>query len=161
VSLDQKQYAFAEVVPHTQPMVLLDDIEARGDDYVTASVVLSPESPFAEDSGVPAWVGIEYMAQTIAAFSGVGAREQGLPIKMGFLVGSRSYKSSVSEFPFGTRLFVHAEQIIQGDNGLFVFSCSISCRDKMDENNSEKILAEANLNVFQPDDPEAFLSGGG
>ena len=44
---------------------------------------------FVEDGQVPAWVGIEYMAQAIAAWAGCRARAAGKPPQLGFLLGSR------------------------------------------------------------------------
>jgi predicted hotdog family 3-hydroxylacyl-ACP dehydratase len=60
-------YSFESVVPHTGTMVLLDQIEYWDETGLQASVTIRADAPFADVSGVPAWVGIELMAQTIAA----------------------------------------------------------------------------------------------
>ena len=65
-----------ELVPHRPPMLLLDRVLAYDGECVTCETVLRPDSPFADQGHVPAVVGIEYMAQTIAAGAGLrGARK--------------------------------------------------------------------------------------
>lgn len=139
---------FEAYVPHASPMALLDDIVHCDDDSLEATVVIRRDAPFAEAVGVPSYVGIEYMAQSIGAFAGVTARQQQQPIKIGFLVGSRRYQCNCAYFPVGVKLQVSVRREVEGDNGLSVFACRIS---------GANIEASANLNVFQPSDPAAFL----
>ena len=58
-------------------MLLLDRVLSYDGECVVCETVLGPDSPFAEQGHVPALVGIEYMAQTIAAGAGLSAREKG------------------------------------------------------------------------------------
>ena len=143
------RYRFEDVVPHASPMALMDFVEHWDDSSLESSVLIRPDAPFAEEMGVPSWVGIEYMAQTIGAFAGVHARQKSEPVKIGFLVGCRRYTCSHSWFPLGSSLRVTVKQEIMGENGLSVFECRI--------NGDDNIEAHANLNVFQPDDPDSFL----
>lgn len=147
-------YSVASVVPHTAPMILVDHIVSWDHTRLTATVTICSEAPFAEQSGVPAWVGIEYMAQTIAAFAGCKARSEQKPIKIGFLVGSRRYESSHGYFPLGATLEICTQEVIVGENGLSVFECSLQGTGE-----HTHITATANINVFQPEDPDAFLEG--
>jgi predicted hotdog family 3-hydroxylacyl-ACP dehydratase len=133
-------------------MVLLDQIEYWDETGLQASVTIRADAPFADVSGVPAWVGIELMAQTIAAFGGCRARRAGQPVKIGFLVGSRRYSVSHTYFPIGTHLQVNVQEIVTGDQGLSVFECTL--------HGPGDISASANINVFQPEDPEQFLQSG-
>ncbi|MFL0796643.1 MAG: hotdog family protein [Cellvibrionaceae bacterium] len=149
------QYAVEDVVPHARPMALLDTILEWSDTHLIAEVAILEDSPFTDSEGVPSWVGIEYMAQTIAAYAGVQAREHQEPVKIGFLVGSRRYNCNSSYFPIGSKLQVSINQEVQSESGLAVFQCCISGIDQ----NNKAIEASANLNVFQPNDPESFLSG--
>lgn len=143
-----------EVVPHAGLMSLLDRVIDFEDDSLRAEVAVGPESLFAEKKGIPAWVGIEYMAQTIAAYAGVQRRLNGLEVMVGFLVGSRRYESSHSYFPLGSILTVEVQREFQADNGLGVFACAIQGEDA----DGKQITATAALNVFQPDDVEEFLA---
>ena len=142
--------AFEDFVPHSAPMALLDFVEQWSDDSLEASVTIRPDAPFAEAQGVPAWVGIEYMAQAIGAYAGVHARENNEAIKIGFLVGCRRYTCNQQFFPLGEHFTVRVKRDIQGDNGLNLFECEIL---------GDNLVAKANLSVFQPTDPDSFLGG--
>lgn len=145
-------YSFESVVPHTGTMVLLDQIEHWDDAELQASVTIRADAPFVDANGMPAWVGIELMAQTIAAFGGCCARRASQPVKIGFLVGSRRYIASQAYFPIGAQLQVNVKEIISGEQGLSVFECTLQ--------GPGDISASANINVFQPEDPEQFLQSG-
>lgn len=147
-------YTVAQLVPHTGTMSLLDITLHSDRKSLVAQVTIGQHTLFATERGVPAWVGIEYMAQSIAAFAGVRAREAGEEIRIGFLVGTRKYQCNVPWFPLGTTLMIEVTEELRGDNGLGVFVCRITSAP----NSATMIVAEANLNVFQPDDAEEFLN---
>lgn len=146
------QYSFESVVPHTGTMVLLDEIDHWQEDHLQASVTVRADAPFADEQGIPAWVGIELMAQTIAALGGCRARRANQPVKIGFLVGSRRYSASQAYFPVGACLQVAVQELISGEQGLSVFECNLQGIGV-----HSHINASANINVFQPADPEQFL----
>lgn len=149
-------YKISQLVPHEKPMLLIDRMLDYGDEWFKSEVEITQDSEFLnENSAVPSWVGIEYMAQTIAAYAGRISRENGEPVKIGFLVGSRKYCSTLSEFPMGIKLQITVERVIQGDNGLSVFECTIATEDK--NGTASEQIATASLNVFQPDDANEFL----
>lgn len=148
-------YTFESVVPHTGIMVLLDRIDHWDDDQLQASVTICVDTPFVDAQGMPAWVGIELMAQTIAALGGCRARRANRPVKIGFLVGSRRYTASHAYFPIGAQLQVSVREIVVGDQGLSVFECNLQGTGA-----HSSINTSANINVFQPDDPEQFLQSG-
>lgn len=148
------QYTFESVVPHTGAMVLLDNIDHWSEEYLQASVTVRADAPFVDERGMPAWVGVELMAQTIGALGGCRSREQQQPVKIGFLVGTRRYSSSHSYFPLGAKLEVTVKELIHGENGLCVFECNLQGTGE-----HQHISAKANINVFQPEDPERFLEG--
>ena len=138
-----------EVVPHSGIMSLLDEVVAHDDQSLCAQVAINKDCLFAEARGVPAWVGIEYMAQTIAAYSGVIARSAGQSVSVGFLVGTRKYTCNQPFFPLGQTLKVSVHEELRGDNGLGVFRCKIT---------SDTIDANASLSVFQPKNLDEFLN---
>lgn len=148
------QYTFESVVPHTGAMVLLDQIDHGDDEALQASVTIRADAPFVDERGMPGWVGIEMMAQTIGALGGCRARSNGQPVKIGFLVGSRKYQCSHSHFPIGAQLQVTVREVISGENGLCVFECTLQGTGEHSD-----ITAKANINAFQPEDPEKFLQG--
>jgi predicted hotdog family 3-hydroxylacyl-ACP dehydratase len=131
--------AIAELIPHTGPMILLDRVIAFDDNSLSAELVVR-SGLFGDDKTVPAWVGIEYMAQTIGAYAGMKARLAGEPIRLGFLLGTRRYSGNAAEFKVGTALAVRVVKIMQDDR-LGAFECRIL---------GEGIEISANLNVYQP-----------
>jgi predicted hotdog family 3-hydroxylacyl-ACP dehydratase len=145
-------YAIEEVVPHRQDMCLLDRILRWDQDGIEPERVEPEAGLIIEDGAVPAWVGIEYMAQAIAAWAGCRARTAGNPPQLGFLLGSRRYTSTRSSFPSGTRLQVQARCELLGDNGLGMFACRILA--------GEEEWAVANVSVFEPADSMAYLESG-
>lgn len=146
------EYSVSQLVPHSGKMSLLDEIIAYGDEWLEASVRIHGGAMFADDKGVPAWVGLEYLAQAVGAYAGLQERKNGGQPKLGFLLGSRKYESSDAYFLHGEVLKIRVEMEIQGDNGLSSFNCTL---------NSPQVKAEARLNVFQPEDADKFLQEAG
>ncbi len=147
-----KRYSIDEVVPHRDGMSLLDSVLHWDEESIQAELVVPHEGLFVEEAGVPAWVGIEYMAQAIAAWAGCRARRAGREPNIGFLLGSRRYTSTRSHFPSGTRLLVNAHCELLGDNGLGMFACSLQADDEQ--------WALANVSVYEPADAMAYLESG-
>jgi predicted hotdog family 3-hydroxylacyl-ACP dehydratase len=91
-----------------------------------ARVRVTEQSLFWESEGVPAIVAIEYMAQTIAAFSGARRRDRGLPAQLGLLVGCRLMTLEVEHFRSGDELLVEARHVGSSAT-LGQFDCAVSC----------------------------------
>lgn len=149
--MDVANIPVRELLPHEPPMVLLDKVISCEGSSLVAEVVISRESMFCDESGVPGWVGIEYMAQSVAAHAGALARERGDEPAIGYLLGTRSYKSAVSAFPIGSLLTIVVEPLFV-EIGLGAFACRIDMGGT---------VAEATINVYQPGDnsPEDIDSG--
>lgn len=131
-------------VPHRGALNLLDAVERCDDLSIVARVRVPAEGPFSGVHGVPAWVGIEYMAQAVAAWSGARARAGGGSPKIGYLLGSRRYEAAVPAFEAGTELQVFAQCELMGENGLGMFDCRVEC--------DGRVLASGRLSVFEPPD---------
>ena len=139
------------LIPHSGAMVLLDRVIAVDEESLCAEVRIRPDSLFCAASGVGAWVGLEYMAQTIAAFAGYTAYLRGEPAKPGFLLGARRYECTVPMFNLGSLLRIHVRRVLQSENGLGSFHCRIE--------DDEQEIATATLTVFQPADAVNFVKG--
>lgn len=131
----------ADVVPHAGPMILIDEIDDYSDNNLTARVTIRDSSLFlTEENIVPAWVGIEYMAQAIAAWSGIQARLRNKTVKVGYLLGSRHYHANEPSFLIGETLKVTVtKRYHEGELG--AFDCEIS---------NNRVSVVATLNVYQP-----------
>ena len=82
------EYRVADLVPHSGRMSLLTSITDHDEDSLSAQVVITQDSMFADSQGVPSWVGLEYMAQAIGAFAGLQERLKGESPKLGFFIGN-------------------------------------------------------------------------
>lgn len=138
-----------QVIPHRGTMLLIDRVLEWGEETVAVELRVPMESPFHVDGGMPAWVGVEYMAQAIACWAGCHAREQGQAPPIGFLLGTRRYECAEPVFANGALLRVEARRELLGENGLGVFACRILVGDQA--------LATANVSVFEPPDALAYL----
>jgi predicted hotdog family 3-hydroxylacyl-ACP dehydratase len=139
------------LVPHAGPMVLLDRVVSVDAESVCAEVRIKKDSLFYADGGVGAWIGLEYIAQAIAAYAGYHAALRGEAVKIGFLLGTRRYDCVRPAFALGSLIQIRARRVLQNDDGLASFDCRID-----DENG---LIAGASVTVFQPADAEAFLHG--
>lgn len=140
-----------DVVPHAGAMRLLDALLHADDDSCTASATVRASQLFVDEAGMPGWVGIEYMAQTIAAWAGVKDWRAGRRPGIGFLLGSRRYECDVPAFPVASQLTISVRAELTGDNGLGQFACRLALDGRE--------VARANVSVFQPADAQAFLQG--
>jgi predicted hotdog family 3-hydroxylacyl-ACP dehydratase len=132
----------AELLPHAGPAVLIDEIIRDTDDGIEAASTITAAHPFfVAGHGVPAWVGIELMAQAIAAHSGLaGQRTQRAP-RRGMLLGTRHYQGHVAWFAEGARLAIHAVREFGHEGGMAACQCRIEA--------AGKTLAEATLIIIE------------
>jgi|TARA_R110000782_G_scaffold5893_1_gene20416 predicted hotdog family 3-hydroxylacyl-ACP dehydratase len=138
--------AIAELVPHAAPMLLIDRVCDTGPDHLQAEVTIQQTSMFFEKGrGVPTYVGIEYIAQAVAAYSGWRAKSAdpaALP-HIGYLLGTRKMTMTRDWFEPGTRLNIYVENVFE-DGEMGVFKGEI--RDGND------VIVAAQINVYQPGD---------
>jgi predicted hotdog family 3-hydroxylacyl-ACP dehydratase len=103
-------------------------------------------------NGVPSWVGFEYMAQSIAALSGIKRRfSLDEEPRIGFIMGVRNFKSRSAVFAPGRRLRVEVRQIFR-DGDVASFECRI------EENGTEE--ASAIINAIESGMGPVAVTGG-
>ena len=144
------QWPIAELIPHAADMILIDEVVSFGAEDIETRLTVRPGGLFnQQDGSLPAWVGIELMAQRIAAYAGCQARQAGLPVELGFLLGTRKFECNVERFPAGAELRIRALRSLQDDNGMGVFECHLT---------GPGIHASARLNVFRPPQADTYLA---
>jgi len=133
--------AVQNFVPHRPPMLLLDGIQAVSEGDCLAELRVDPTAWYAEaDGAMPAWLGLELMAQAAAAHSGWKNRNAPAA-KGGYLLGTRRYQSSLDRFPGQALLKIHAHLDYAGVFGQSAFVCEIRL--------NETVVAEATLRVLE------------
>jgi len=138
--IDTSAIPVGELLKHGPEMTLIDRLVSYDSKRSVAVVEIQPTSVFCERDGVPGWVGIEYMAQTVAAHVGFEARQRGEPPAIGFLLGTRAYDARLARFPVGSKLTVLVEPLWH-DQGVGAFRCTISL---------DAVVATAVLSTYQP-----------
>lgn len=145
--------AIEAVVPHRGNMLWLERLVAAADDAVEAAATVPSGAGYLDpEPGMPAWLGIELMAQAVAAHVGLRGWREGKPAKPGVLLGCRRYRSSVAAFQPGARLRISARLAYRDESGFGAYDCTIA------DFGTE--LASATLKVYEPPDFEAFLRAG-
>ncbi|MDH3687276.1 MAG: hypothetical protein OEP95_13680, partial [Myxococcales bacterium] len=145
-----------EIVPHDGPMLLVGDVVKHHPEITVCRVDVARSRLFARTDGrVPSWVGLEYMAQCVAAHGGLVARAMGDTPRPGLFLGTRSVQIDVDLFEPDEVLLVSARHL-RGDLGLAAFSC------RVERAGVERPLLEGNLSVYVVEHIEelATRSGG-
>ena len=142
-------WPIAELIPHAGEMILLDALLEHGPEHVRCGLRVPTHGLFHDtDGALPAWAGVELMAQAIAAWAGCRAKASGEPVRLGFLLGTRHYVCNVAAFAPGSALVVEARREFSDANGMGVFACRIE---------GDGIEATARLTVFSPPDASALF----
>lgn len=149
---NKSPFTIEQVLPHSYPMILLDSLLNFSDKTATCGHLITEKSLFFDThlQGVPSYVGIEYMAQSIAAYANANELINNRPVEIGFLVSSRKYQCNYSIFKFGMTLQITVDQLYKDESGLSAFDCAIFHNDEE--------IASARINVFQPENPAKFLA---
>ena len=132
----------AEFVLHRRPMLLLDRLVDIGPEFTCCEWQVSEQSEFLHPgSGVPAYVGIEFMAQCVAVHAGARARVRGLAPPLGFLLGTRHFKAKTKYFELGASYQTTCKELIRDSSGMGSYECNIRFQDGT--------VAEARLAVLE------------
>lgn len=139
------------LLPHRGPLRLVDTLLDYDAERVRVGLTVRDVPPFGDGGGtVPAYIGLEYMAQAISVFSGLELHSAGAVPKIGLLIGTRRYRATVAQFSHGASLVVNALRVLGGDEALWVFDCAITTADGV-------VLALAEVKAFRPRDIGDFL----
>lgn len=138
--------------PHRAPMLLIDTMLSAEGEIARSEVTIRRDHIFFQSGrGVPAYVGFEFMAQTINAFDGWRRIERGKEPTIGFLLGCRTYKSELAFFAEGESFVTEVRSLLKNpEDEMVSFECRIF-------NAAGDVVASAIVNAFRPEDPDAFL----
>ncbi len=138
-----------DLIAHREPMLLLSRVVGFGDGSLQAEYDIDPAAWYAEAGAMPCWVGIEVMAQAVAAYVGMESRARGDAIRQGVLLGTRSFKSDADCFYAAAPLGVTVSMQFRDESGLGAFDCTLS--------QGGVVVAQATLTVFEPADFKRFM----
>jgi predicted hotdog family 3-hydroxylacyl-ACP dehydratase len=146
------QQPIEAVIPHRGTMLLIEAVTSFSEEALSARATVHADAWYAnEDGAMPAWIGIEMMAQTIAAHVALLAMRGGGRARPGVLLGSRSYKALQPSFASGAQLLIRATELLRSEEGHGAYECTI--------HHGDVCCAEAVIKVFQPPDFQSFIEG--
>ena len=131
----------ARLLPHEAPMVFIDQGVEVAEEHAVSITTMTPDHFTAVNGRVPAYIGMEMMAQTIALWAGFLDQQQQRAPSVGFLLGTRRYESDVAELPLHVPIYTRVERDLEADNGLSSFCCELSV--------SGAVICRARINVFK------------
>ena len=138
--------AIAEILPHRGRIVLLGRVLEHAANSTSCAVAVDAQTLFVQhDGSIGSWVGIEYMAQCVAAHAGMLARALGQEPRVGYLVSSRRLRFHAPRFVPGQELRVSAAQLWGGQKGMVSFQC------RVEDAGSGELLVEGRLNCYLPE----------
>ncbi|HTL99278.1 MAG TPA: hypothetical protein VL181_10790 [Holophagaceae bacterium] len=115
-----------QLLPHRGPAILLDGMKEIGPDGCVATYRVKADDRHLDAAGnLPAWVGLELMALAASAFSGRRNTLSGRPVRVGYLLGTRSFTAAVPSFPVGTELEIEARVLFLDESGPSAFRCEL------------------------------------
>ncbi len=136
-----------DLLLHRPPNLLVSEVLAWSEDSILAAAdIRSGQWYSTSDGAMPAWIGIELMAQAVAAFVGLEARNRGRPAKIGYLLGTREYTCALGAFPAGERVEIGSRLVFRDESGLGAFDCALKLRGET--------VAEVTLKVYEEPDRE-------
>jgi predicted hotdog family 3-hydroxylacyl-ACP dehydratase len=144
-----------ELLPHRGTMQLLSQVLAYADETLSASAQVDGTAWYADaDGAMPAWIGIELMAQAIAAHVALRSRLEGKPMQPGVLLGARRLDIAVQAFASDTLLRIDVHETIKVDGGHGAYDCAVRAAAP-----DSPALATAVVKVYQPDNFQQFMQG--
>ena len=143
-----------ELAPHNPPMLIVDELADWAEDRLeTHYRVRADNLFFMAGRGLPSYVAFEIMAQSISVHDGMERRHLGERPQIGFLLGARQFKSHRDWLQAGEQLVTTVEAVLN-EGELRAFGCVVKTE-------TGELIAEAEIKVFRPEDPLAFLESGG
>lgn len=145
----------AALLPHSGQMVLLEQILDYNDNELIARTHLHPSCPLIQADGtIPAWMGMELLAQSVGALNGIQAQQAGEKVNIGFLLGTRKLSLLASHLPLQQSLIAQVHLSIRDTNGFAVFDSRLYQAEKplAWHETPDNLLIQAALNLFRPKD---------
>lgn len=134
-------------MPHSGAMLLLDRVTDHGAEHIVAETDVGAHLPFYRDGQVPAYLGIELMAQSVAAWFGIRRANPATRPPVGFLLGTQRFESTVAFFKVGSTLRTRAQQVLENEQ-FAQFECEIDLVATSGEGIVQTNVSVANINVY-------------
>jgi predicted hotdog family 3-hydroxylacyl-ACP dehydratase len=129
----------AQLMPHREPMVLLDRLVGWSPGHVECATQVRRGARFVEDGLLLAPFMIEHMAQAVAVCLGYEAYRGGRGVRVGMIVSCREFRAHRESASVGDELMIRANRA-RGNETLSHFRCEVRHQDE--------VFANATLTLF-------------
>lgn len=133
-----------DLVPHGEPIRVLEALVAYGDGQATCQMTVRPDTPWVHDGAMDAVATLEIMAQAVAACLGYEAFLDGDGVRVGMLVGVRKMTLQEPSIAVGSTLDVIVTRI-RGTQDVSTFQGEVRV--------GERAIAGANMTLFHTEKP--------
>lgn len=123
-------WSLDELVDHRGPMAFIDELVSVEGDAACCRALIRVDNPFLLDNRLPAWVLVEYMAQSVAVFAGYTRAARGMEHRHGLLLGCRNLRMADVALEIGTRLEIEVVQTARFES-LGSFAGKVTCDETM------------------------------
>lgn len=141
-------YDVASLLPHNGKMILLNEITSYDEESLIAYAQVTLQQILVSNGIFPSWAAMEMMAQGVAAWAGILAKDAGEEVRLGFLLGTRKLQLFFDNLPVPALLRVDIKCSLQDNNGFGIFNSQLWLCD--DIRKPVQLLAEAALKVYRP-----------
>jgi predicted hotdog family 3-hydroxylacyl-ACP dehydratase len=136
----------AQLVPHAEPMVLLDEMITLSPGSAECVMQVREHAPFVVDGGIGAPMTIEHMAQAVAACLGYEAYLGGAGVRVGMIIACKRFEVFVQRVVVGDALTIRVART-RGNDTLSHFECGVHRGDER--------IASATLTLFHGEPPKS------
>ena len=145
-----EKWPIESILPHRGSMLFLDRVVSYGSDWIVCEADTAKQALFAQTpKGIPAWFGLEYMCQSIAALEGIKCLEKNASVRLSYVMGSRRICSELSHLPFDETLTIRADTEIRDESAIGVFNCKVFA--------AERCIMQGMIKGYMPKSPDLIL----
>jgi len=149
-----------QLIPHREPMILLDElVDWSEDGRSVCRFTVRDDARFVEGGRLETAFMMEHMAQAVAVCLGYAAYRGGRGVRVGMIVGCRTFECLEPEAKIGEVLTVTAEQR-SANLTVSSFECTVR-RDDPDAAEGGHAIAHAHLTLYHGDTINEGLSFAG
>ena len=136
--------AFEDLVPHAEPMVLLDSMVRWEPGEAECALHLREDAPFVADGAVDCLICIEYMAQAVAACLGYEAFRGGDGVRVGMIIACKSFDLHAPSIAVGSDVRVRVKRV-RGNEMLSHFNGEVEV--------DAEVVSSATMTLFHAEKP--------
>jgi predicted hotdog family 3-hydroxylacyl-ACP dehydratase len=112
--------AITELVPHQSPVLALEKLTSWEPGHAVGKLTIRADNPFVQDGQIDTVMGLEYMAQCVAACLGMEAFQGGGNVRVGMIIACRQMQILEPQLSVGETYTVKAD-CVRGTNSISHF----------------------------------------